>query len=82
MNQNFEQDVKPLLAKLKRFWKLIKEFKEFIKTQELKGSKKALFTFIYALSDFEVSLATDYQEIYKDLDGNFVFDTICQEKSC
>ena len=80
--KHFNEDVKPVLMKLNRVWKVIKEFKEFIANQKLKGSKKALETFVYALSDFEVSLASDYQELYKDLDKDLVFDTICREKVC
>jgi hypothetical protein len=77
MNQ-FKQDIKPALMKLKRIWKAINEFKEYVEIHKLKDSKKTLASLLYMVSDFEVSLATDYQELYKGLDKDFVFNSICK----
>ncbi len=76
--QQFKQDIKPVMMKLKRIWRAINEFKEFVETNKLRDSKKTLTSLVYMLSDFEVSLATDYQELYKGLDKDFVFNTICK----
>jgi hypothetical protein len=80
--KRFKQDVKPVLMKLKRIWKVINEFKEYVEINKLKDSRKTLASLVYMVSDFEVSLATDYQELYKHLDKSLVFDTICREKVC
>jgi hypothetical protein len=71
----FEKDIKPILVRLKRIWKATNELKPMIK------NKKLVEIFIFALSDFEVSLASHYQRAYPEIDEKIVFDTICSEKN-
>ena len=73
-----KQEIKPVLMKLKRIWKVLNELKQYVEVNKLRDSRKTLTSLVYMVSDFEVSLATDYQELYKGLDKDLVFDTVCK----
>jgi len=73
-----KQEIKPVLMKLKRIWKVLNELKQYVEINKLRDSRKTLTSLVYMVSDFEVSLATDYQELYKGLDKDLVFNTICK----